>query len=507
MEEELTNLIYGKSSHENIVSCEVSDEHVELFIEDDKGVRSKFIPNKYWILSANYFDDSWKRLEGDLFYKYAKTYNSKQDFKIDKQRYYNKDTFLIHDEKEAAMLASGFTYFKGMKINDVSVLSFDIETTGLSRDNTSKVLLISNTFRRFGSVVRKLFSFDEYQSQGDLINAWTAWFRSCDPSVIVGHNIFGYDFPYLAHCADMAGTSLELGRDKSNIRFNDYDSKFRFDGSQDYDYKRCYIYGREIVDTFFLSMKYDFGRKYTSYGLKNIIAQEKLEVKDRQFYDAATIKDNYNNPEEWSKIKKYAEHDADDALALYDLMIPSYFYYSQHIPKSFQSIMYSATGSQINSLLVRSYLQFAHSLPKASEAKVFEGAISFGIPGRYTNVLKIDFAALYPSIMRQYKIYDKYKDPGAHFLKLVDFFTIERLKNKKLAKDTNDKYYSDIEQSQKIFINSAYGLLGASGLLFNSPFNAATVTRKARELLKETIYWATSKKSEEWVDLFKKKTK
>jgi DNA polymerase elongation subunit (family B) len=92
--------------------------------------------------------------------------------------------------------------------------------------------------------------------------------------------------------------------------------------------------------------------------------------------------------------------------------------------------------------------------------------------------------------MLQYDVYDKYKDPKGYFIKILNYFTTERLKNKALAKSTGDRYYTDLEQSGKITINSSYGFMGAPGLLFNSPVNAAFVTRKGREILTESIKWA-----------------
>jgi DNA polymerase elongation subunit (family B) len=49
-----------------------------------------------------------------------------------------------------------------------------------------------------------------------------------------------------------------------------------------------------------------------------------------------------------------------------------------------------------------------------------------------------------------------------------------------------------LEQSQKIGINSAYGLLGTQ-VLFNSPDNAELVTKYGREILLKSIKWATGK--------------
>jgi DNA polymerase elongation subunit (family B) len=219
-----------------------------------------------------------------------------------------------------------------------------------------------------------------------------------------------------------------------------------------------------------------------------------LEKDNRQHYDASKIKSNINNKEEWEKIKQYALDDSEDALKLYDLMIAPYFYLCQTIPKSFQELLCSATGSQINATMIRSYFQDGYSLPKASSTTDYEGAISWGKPGIYYNCIKWDVASLYPSIMRQYEIYPKDKDPNRYFLYLVNYFTNERLKNKKLAKETKDKYYDDLQSAQKIFINSCYGFLGTSGLLFNYPKGAAEVTSRGREILTKAIEWATNKK-------------
>jgi DNA polymerase elongation subunit (family B) len=324
-----------------------------------------------------------------------------------------------------------------------------------------------------------------------MFTAWSQWVRDCNPSLICGHNIFMYDFPYLEYCASKAGVELRLGRNGEPLVIDDYESRYRVDGAKQYQYHQARIYGREIVDTLFLSYKYDVGRKYESYSLKKIIAQEGLEVAGRQHYDASQIARNWYLPEERALIKKYAEHDADDALALFDRMVPAQFYLTQSVPKPFQAMICSASGSQINSFLVRSYLQDGHSLPEKSEAAEYEGAISIGNPGIYQQVFKVDVASLYPSIILQWQLYDKQKDPRRNFLQMVEHFTKERLENKRRAKETGDRYFSDLEQAQKIVINSAYGICGAPGLLFNSPDIAGFITRAGRELLSTAMDWAT----------------
>jgi DNA polymerase elongation subunit (family B) len=75
----------------------------------------------------------------------------------------------------------------------------------------------------------------------------------------------------------------------------------------------------------------------------------------------------------------------------------------------------------------------------------------------------------------------------------LEYFTKERLSNKKKAKDTGDRYYKDLEQAQKIIINSAYGFMGAKGLNYNYPKGAAEVTKYGREIITKAVNWAEAK--------------
>lgn len=497
---DLERIIYGKSDLSNIVNIEVSDGYAEVTQLIDNKLVTNEIPNKTWILSNYKLKPDMIRLKGDLHYKWGKQFDNKEDFYHFKRVFKYSDLFTVNTPSENCMINKGMTYYKGLDIPEVPVLSFDLETTSLKHNENAKILLISNTYRDAKGIVKKLFAYDDYASQADMLITWCRWVVKINPMVVLGHNLNGFDIPYLLYIAEQEGIELLLGRDGSPLTQSKFESKYRVDGTKDLHYHKHKIYGREIIDTLFLAYKYDIGRKYESYGLKNIIKQEGLEKANRTFYDASTIRFNYQDPKQWDLIKRYCIDDSDDSLALWDLMVPPFFYLARSIPKSFQAIIESASGSQLNSIMLRSYLQDAHSLPQTSEAQPFEGAVSDGFPGIYSNVFKIDVASLYPNIMLQYEIYDKEKDPQKNLLKILKSFTDERLKNKKLAKETNDLKFKHLEQSQKIVINSVYGFLGSRGLLFNSPSNAALVTSHGRDIIKKTVLWATGKEYIERVE-------
>jgi DNA polymerase elongation subunit (family B) len=391
-------LIFGKNNIERIVSVETKGDQLILFTENPDGSIAEIHgPASHWFITHDRISSKQTELEGNQYYKYLAEFETLEEKNEVKKKLYQKrvDFYNLHNTKEANLVMFGMTYFKGMKPNDISVLSFDIETDGLKATSKSQVFLITNTFRRSGLITRKTFSLADYKNQGEMLESWCNWIREMNPSVVLGHNVFVYDFFYLQHVARLNNVTLNLGRDNSSIRFNDYTSKKRKDGSQEYEYTECHIFGREIVDTFFLSLTFDIGRQFPSYGLKPIIKHLGFEKPGRSFIDASQISKYYNerfsNPEMWENTLRYAEEDSDDALKLYDLMIPAFFYLTQSISFPWQKMINSATGSQINSFMVRSYLQDGHSIAKATEiTEKVKGGISFAVPGIYRNMIKID---------------------------------------------------------------------------------------------------------------------
>lgn len=487
MTEQTRRLIFGADQTEGIVSLTLKDEKCFIYTEAlDGTIGTEVLEYSPFVLSPVKLKPRSERLKGEQYFKYI-TSTTCEKF-IQAQESYHKNIWLPRNLEECVTLELGLTYFKNRKVADISILSFDIETSGLTFHADSKVFLISNTFRRRGEITRKLFSIDEYDSQDAMIQAWVAWVREVNPSIMCGHNILSYDLPYLQHCSSKP---LNLGRDGSALEFATKISKFRKDASQQYDYHNAKITGREIVDTFFLSIKYDIGREFPSYGLKPIIKYLGLEKEGRQYYDARHIAKNWADPVERAKIKQYAIEDSDDSLKLYDRMAPAYFYMANSIPKTFQAIINEASGAMLDTLMIRSYLQDGHSQPKTSLKEPYEGAISMGIPGVYDWACKADVASLYPSIMLNYDIYDRVKDPNRHMLYMLEYFREERLKNKELGAKTGEQYYKDLDQSQKILINSLYGFLGCGYLLYNYPEGAAQVTKYGREILLKGVEWAT----------------
>lgn len=495
-------LIFGKDSTECITNITVDNEQVFIY-KSDGSCEIKEYYN--WAIGANY-DEDCTRLKGNQFYKYIKEISEDQYYSLKES--WNPRIWTPRTASEGFMLRSGMTYYKGMRVSDVSLLSFDIEATSLNKDDPeAQVVLLSTTYRdKAGKIEKKLFDMFDFAHSSEFNVTINDYIKDKNPDVILGHNILSYDLPYLDK---NMGLGLKWGKDGSGILFDEKASRIRKDGSQQYEFFNANIHGREIIDTFFLSIKYDISREFPSYGLKAIEKHLGYVKEDRTWdFNTWSVKKlieakKSGNDEIWQKFREYCQDDSDSPIKMFDLMIPSFFYLAQSIPKTLQQCINEGTGSCIDAFFIRAYLQDGFSLPRSSKPEEFQGAISFGIPGNYKNVFSVDFHALYPSIIKQYKLYDQKKDPNGYMLKATEYFTKVRVEYKQKFKETGDHMYEGMQMMAKIFANSIYGFCGANFLLFNSPDIAKRITEIGRELLDTICTVATGKSVYYWKDLNK----
>ena len=412
-------LIFGKNQTEGITNISVSNDKVYIYKQDGKHIVQDY---KQWAIGSTYSDGS-RKFNGYQYYKYFKELNQEEYTELKEQ--WNPRVWMARTPEEGFMLKNGHTYYKGMKVSDVSLYSLDIEATTLDKDrDDAQVVLMSRTFRNaLGQSSTRMFDIFDYKNLDEFYHDIHHDMQQCDPDIILGHNILGYDLPYLER---QSPTGLFWGRNGDQLTFDEKSSKFRKDGSQTIEFNNTRINGRDVIDTMFLSIKYDIGRDFPSYGLKKIEQHLNLVDDSRidwdfkkypvKFLVGERKKETIEGKRLWNLFRDYCADDTESPIKIFDMMIPSFFYLTQSVPKTLQQIINEASGSQLDSLMIRSYLQYENSIPRSTRPHSFEGAVSMGVPGSYENVLKFDVAALYPSIMLEYNIYDKRKDPNRNML-------------------------------------------------------------------------------------------
>ena len=235
----MLDLIYGKDDTKGVVSVSAgAGAEATLYVQDAIGkVSAVKVPNKHWILYQAQHSPKMSRLTGNQPYKWLMEYDSleRRTEILKSTRQKNLSHWICRDDKEAYMLRSGVTYFKGLKVSDVSVLSFDLEHSygiGNSLDTKGHLYIITNTFRNPQGIQRKQFCLDEYPTEKDMLEAWISWVLKIDPSILVGHNLFGHDWRILRFASQKLKVPLSLGRDQSEAHFDHRFSLFRKDGSQ-----------------------------------------------------------------------------------------------------------------------------------------------------------------------------------------------------------------------------------------------------------------------------------
>ena len=438
-------------------------------------------PGRYRALA---FYPSWKSLQ------HARTWLSKRSGSRGGEA---GGPFLqVNDPGQQALMLTGRTLFKGMAFEDVRRMQVDIEThtaPGFEFCNpereSDRIIIIALSDSEGWTEIMEERSGDEAR----LLRRFAEAVRARDPDVIEGHNIFKFDLPYLAARARRHRVKLALGRDGSAMTSRA--SRFTA-GDRTIPYPRFEVFGRHIVDTFFLVQLYDVAtRSLDSYGLKQAAAHFKLSAPGRTHIEGSEIAGEYARDP--GRVLRYAGDDVRETRLLSDVLSRTYFAQTQMLPMTFQSVCVRGNAGKIDALMLREYLRRRHAVPSPGAASQFAGgATEVFVRGVVRNVHHCDVRSLYPSLMLARRIAPAGDDLGV-FLQLLEFLRSFRLDAKKrmagAADDAARRHWESLQAAFKILINSFYGYLGFAQALFNDFDAAARVTAGGRALMADMLEW------------------
>jgi len=475
-------ILFGCDPTEHIVAVEPLQDKVELFIRENDGIRTEIRPFSPWLLTAerhNLAGADWTELEGEG-YRFLARFSNWSAHRA--ARFKLKDEHVSHFAIPSAvkqyLMMSGQTHFKGMAYSDVLRLQLDIETLGFTPDQPENLIFLIAVSDNHG--YERLIEGSEKEMLQELVEL----IRQIDPDVIEGHNIFGFDLPYIAKRAEMHGIRLTFGRDGSEMSAGT--EKSAAIGGISRPMTPFYIYGRHIVDTLLAVQRYDITRGVlSSHSLKECAKVFGLASADRVYIEHDQIASMWKTDPDC--VRKYAMQDVYETRALSNLIGPPEFYLTQMVPDSYASIVITGTGEKINSIMVREYLRRGHAIPKPQIAvkEVPGGFTDIKATGLIERVVKCDVESLYPSLMLTHKIKPS-SDTLDVFLPALEELTKRRFDAKAKAKSatgSEQAYWDGLQTSFKILINSFYGYLGAV-FNFNDYTAAETVTTTGQAIVK-----------------------
>ncbi|MBO6101775.1 MAG: DNA polymerase [Opitutales bacterium] len=310
-----------------------------------------------------------------------------------------------------------------------------------------------------------------------------------DPDTIEGHNIFRFDLDFIRRRLKRLKMPMRWGRFGGECSFRNSRVKI---AERQFDYLRCDIPGRTVVDTLILLQLYDISaRELSSYSLKNAALHFGFSNKaERTYIDGREIQNFFVSDRE--TFKKYLSDDIRETRELADRLLPTYVAQVKNFPLTLQECLLRGTGVKVEYIFLEKYLAARQALPEVPVAQNgVSGAISATFKrGVFKNVLHYDVASLYPSLMLAIGKCPQ-NDTLKVFLDVLKDLRAKRLDYKKrarLAQNIDEKNELSARQASfKILINSFYGYLGLATARFSDAKLADEVTTLGRELLSEII--------------------
>ena len=502
-------LLFGRNERSGIIAVESVGHFIRLFFRTagrvhfhDEPFQPFILVNDPSIVSGCRVPCAVRQLAGDELFRCQLLFDSwsecltARDFLVAKtgKSHSAPDApyLFLPDLSHQYMLASGTTLFKGMEFSELRCLALDIETAcAVGYD-------FSNPERpedRIISIALKDSHGEEIVLRGDqltepeLLQALNGAILRCDPDVITGHNIFRFDLDYIGRRAQMHGIRLNWGRNGTSPHITPH-ARWSL-AEKNLEYPRWDVYGRHIIDTYFLVQLYDVsGRNLESHGLKAVARHFGIAAEDRTYLDGADISAAFQNDPE--QLYRYNLDDVRETLSLFRLLGYPWFLQSRIFPYSFQNCVIRGNATRINSLFLREYLHRGHAIPaRTSAAAPYEGGYTeSSFAGVVGPIVHCDVASLYPSLMLTYRLAPA-KDSLGLFLPMLAELRRFRLTAKQSARDSTEDserhYFDALQQVFKVLINSFYGYLGAALHNFSDPAAAAEVTRLGRVTIRNMI--------------------
>ena len=396
----------------------------------------------------------------------------------------------LSDPVHQHLLRSGTTFFKGLPFAQVRRLALDIETLCAEGFEFSNPQRAEDRIASIAVLDSEGFSeviVGTGRDETAMLERLTAVVRERDPDVIEGHNLFRFDLEYLRVRADRCGVKLHWGRDGSVPRV--HPARFTV-AERIIDYPRWDIYGRQVIDTYFLLQQYDVGsRDLESYGLKAAARHFGLAAPDRVYLDGNEITRTFREDPE--RLARYNLDDVRETLALSRLLSYPLFLQARIFPYSYQTCLVRGTATRINALFLREYVRQGKAIPRGRGGEPFEGGytevLRTGVVGP---VVLCDVASLYPSLILSFGLAPAGDSLGV-FLPLLRELREFRLRAKLRAREAVEPgerdYFHSLQQTFKVLINSFYGYLGAPLHNFADVAVAAEVARRGREVLRTLL--------------------
>jgi DNA polymerase-2 len=375
---------------------------------------------------------------------------------------------------------------------DLSVVSLDIETS-ITREIVLSIAIsgvgINKVFVLGEAEPTQLDYIEFVENEKALIKRFLEWFRQCDPDVVIGWSIVGFDLKYLQDRCDALGIKFTLGREDSLVNWRTTEQ-----GQQ-----RIFavVPGRTILDGIELLRTATYS--FESFSLENVSRELLGRGKLVHDVDSRALEIEEMHRADKDSLARYNLEDCVLVLDIFQKTDLINFAVQRSCLTGLEMDRQGGSVAAFDYLYLPRLHREGFVAPVVDEGSIVNspgGYVLDSAPGIYRDVIVLDFKSLYPSIIRTFHVdplamvvVDEARIPGfldASFSK--EHFILPRIIEELWAARDEAKRVNDSAGSQaiKIIMNSFYGVLGTPGCRFFDPRLASSITMRGHEILQKT---------------------
>ena len=438
-----------------------------------------------------------------------------------------KDLLLILPPVEQYLIQKEKRLFKGYdEYNDITRFVFDLETTSLEPKDGRIFMIGLKTNKGYKRVIECSNEDEERKGLIEFFNV----IDELKPTIIGGYNSFNFDwFWILERCKALHLDIKKICKTlnpNNNLKQSENLLKLANEVER---YNQIGMWGYNIIDILHSVRRAQaINSSIKSAGLKYITQYIQAEAPDRVYISHEDIGSMYRDKKEyWLNIKngkykkadnpefdnldtrfpgtyikvtgdniveRYLDDDLEETLLVDEEFNQGTFLLASLVPTTYERVCTMGTATLWKMLMLAWSYKYKLAIPEKQQKTEFVGGLSRLLRVGYSkNVLKLDYASLYPSIQLVHDVFPECDVTGG-MKGMLSYFRNARIMYKNLAAEweSKDKKISlKFDRKQlpiKIFINSMFGALSAPQVFaWGDMYMGEQVTCTGRQYLRMMI--------------------
>lgn len=443
-----------------------------------------------------------------------------------------KKYFIVLSPVEQYLIQKKKRLFKGIEnYSDVNRFVFDIETTGLNPE-VDQIILIG--VKDNNGMHKTISAFGE-DGEKKCIEEFFGVIRELKPTIIGGYNSAAFDFPFILKRAEILKVDIKEVTGIYTVEGIKQKEGMLKLANEVEPYIQHMIWGFNIIDVSHAVRRAQaINSEIKSWGLKYITKYLEKEKPNRVYVDGPNIskiylenESFYVNPktgnykkigdpgtsdllkkypgkyEIWPGrriVEQYLDDDLHETMIVDESFSQSTFLLSKLVPTTYERIATMGTATLWKLIMLAWSYENNLAIPERDEKRAITGGLSRLLNVGYSkNIVKFDYASLYPSIQLVYDIFPDCDVMGVQ-KSMLKYFRNIRIQYKRLAgelKDSNPEMAEMYDRKQlpiKIFINAYFGSLSAPQVFPWGDMNMGeTITCVGRQCLRMMIMFFMKK--------------